>query len=134
MSWSGGPVNWDLASSLATQTTTEGEATDPPVTADESTAVAEACRLKSEHDLVVMGGVFATAATVATMWAGVRETARVVGQIDGRVLAHAETGGSNPSHHLHAEENAREAIGQVLAAASYEPGQVGALAELLAMA
>jgi len=49
--------------------------------------IAEACRLKSEHDLLFMGGVFATAATTATMWTGVRETARVVGQIDGRVLA-----------------------------------------------
>src|SRR6266511_6424010 len=47
--------------------------------------------------------------------------------IDGRVLAYAETGGSNPNHHPRAEENAREAIEQVLAAAGCQPGQVAAL-------
>ncbi len=51
--------------------------------------IAEACRLKSEHDLVFTGGVFAAAATTATMWAGARETARLIGQIDGRILAGA---------------------------------------------
>ena len=42
MSWTGGPVNWDLATSVATSTAT---ATDRPITRDESTAVAAACRL-----------------------------------------------------------------------------------------
>jgi hypothetical protein len=50
------------------------------------TPIAEACRFKSKHDLVLMGGVFATAATAATAWAGIRETARIVGQTDRRIL------------------------------------------------
>jgi putative hydrolase len=42
MSWSGGPVNWDLATEIATRATREG---DRPVTAEERERVAEACRL-----------------------------------------------------------------------------------------
>jgi putative hydrolase len=42
MSWSGGPVNWDLATEVATTAT---RADDRPVTAEESAQVAEACRL-----------------------------------------------------------------------------------------
>jgi putative hydrolase len=42
MSWSGGPVNWDLATEVATTATRE---TDRPVTAQESREVADACRL-----------------------------------------------------------------------------------------
>ena len=54
-------------------------------------------------------------------------TRAMIADIDGRVLAYAETGGSNPSHHPRAEENAREAIQQALAAAGCEPGEVEAL-------
>ena len=42
MSWTGGPVNWDLATQVAETAAREG---DRPVTAEESRAVAEACRL-----------------------------------------------------------------------------------------
>ncbi|HVM26722.1 MAG TPA: zinc-dependent metalloprotease [Mycobacteriales bacterium] len=42
MSWTGGPVNWDLATEVATTATREG---DRPVTAAEAEQVAEACRL-----------------------------------------------------------------------------------------
>lgn len=42
MSWSGGPVNWDLATEVATGTT---RADDRPVTAAEEREIAEACRL-----------------------------------------------------------------------------------------
>ena len=41
MSWSGGPVNWDLATSTATT----AAADDPPVTAQQTTEVVDACRL-----------------------------------------------------------------------------------------
>ena len=42
MSWTGGPVNWDLADEVATGAT---RADDVPVTAAQSREVAEACRL-----------------------------------------------------------------------------------------
>ncbi|MCA1711689.1 MAG: zinc-dependent metalloprotease [Actinobacteria bacterium] len=42
MSWSGGPVNWDLAASMATGAAKDG---DRAVTAEESRQVADACRL-----------------------------------------------------------------------------------------
>ena len=42
MSWRGGPVNWDLASSVATGAITTD---DQPVTAEETREVVEACRL-----------------------------------------------------------------------------------------
>jgi putative hydrolase len=42
MSWTGGPVNWDLATEIATGTT---RAKDAPVPPAESAQVAEACRL-----------------------------------------------------------------------------------------
>ncbi len=42
MSWSGGPVNWDLATSVAQAAL---DSADRPVTDDEARAVAEACRL-----------------------------------------------------------------------------------------
>ena len=42
MSWNGGPVNWDLASEVATGAT---RAQDSPVTAEQEREVAEACRL-----------------------------------------------------------------------------------------
>ena len=42
MSWTGGPVNWDLANEVATGKT---RADDRPVTAAEQSAVADACRL-----------------------------------------------------------------------------------------
>src|SRR5689334_16287146 len=42
MSWTGGPVNWDLATTVATEAV---KAEDRAVTAEESRAVADACRL-----------------------------------------------------------------------------------------
>src|SRR3954466_13773787 len=42
MSWSGGPVNWDLARSVSSST---GAADDPDVTAEQAAQVADACRL-----------------------------------------------------------------------------------------
>ena len=42
MSWSGGPVNWDLAGEVATGATRTG---DEPVTAEQAREVADACRL-----------------------------------------------------------------------------------------
>jgi putative hydrolase len=42
MSWTGGPVNWDLATEIATTAT---RAADRPVTSAETAEVAEACRL-----------------------------------------------------------------------------------------
>ena len=42
MSWTGGPVNWDLATQVAETAAREG---DRPVTAQESREVADACRL-----------------------------------------------------------------------------------------
>jgi putative hydrolase len=42
MSWSGGPVNWDLATEIATTTTRQQ---DRPVTDGEAAEVVEACRL-----------------------------------------------------------------------------------------
>jgi putative hydrolase len=42
MSWTGGPVNWDLATQVAETAAREG---DRPVTAQEARDVAEACRL-----------------------------------------------------------------------------------------
>jgi putative hydrolase len=42
MSWTGGPVNWDLATEVATGATRPG---DRPVTSAEQAEVAEACRL-----------------------------------------------------------------------------------------
>lgn len=42
MSWTGGPVNWDLATSVATGA---ADLNDPPVTADQVREVADACRL-----------------------------------------------------------------------------------------
>jgi putative hydrolase len=42
MSWTGGPVNWDLAAEVATGAT---RASDRPVTPEEAEQVAEACRL-----------------------------------------------------------------------------------------
>lgn len=42
MSWSGGPVNWDLADEVATGAT---RAEDTPVTAEQAREVADACRL-----------------------------------------------------------------------------------------
>jgi putative hydrolase len=42
MSWSGGPVNWDLATEVATGAT---RAEDRPVTGGETSAITDACRL-----------------------------------------------------------------------------------------
>ena len=42
MSWTGGPVNWDLADEVATGATRAG---DVPVTAEQTRQVADACRL-----------------------------------------------------------------------------------------
>jgi putative hydrolase len=42
MSWTGGPVNWDLARSVATAAAAEA---DPPVTAEQAREVEDACRL-----------------------------------------------------------------------------------------
>src|SRR4051794_4675812 len=42
MSWSGGPVNWDLAKSVASSAGGDG---DPDVTAEQAKDVADACRL-----------------------------------------------------------------------------------------
>ncbi|CAN5256998.1 zinc-dependent metalloprotease [soil metagenome] len=42
MSWTGGPVNWDLATEVATGKT---RSDDRPVTAEEQSAIADACRL-----------------------------------------------------------------------------------------
>lgn len=42
MSWSGGPVNWDLATEVATGAT---RADDVPVTAEQEREIADACRL-----------------------------------------------------------------------------------------
>jgi putative hydrolase len=42
MSWSGGPVNWDLAGNVAGAAARED---DPPVTAEQQREVADACRL-----------------------------------------------------------------------------------------
>jgi putative hydrolase len=44
MSWSGGPVNWDLATSIASNTG-GGEATGPDAATTDASAVADACRL-----------------------------------------------------------------------------------------
>lgn len=44
MSWQGGPVNWDLAVQIAQATVTAASA-EPPVSAQDSRAIAEACRL-----------------------------------------------------------------------------------------
>jgi hypothetical protein len=68
-----------------------------------------------------------TARVVLGVDGGGTFTRALIADLDGRVLASAETGGSNPSHHPRAEENAREAIQQVLAAAGCEPGQVVAV-------
>jgi glucosamine kinase len=54
-------------------------------------------------------------------------TRAMVADTDGRVLALVETAGSNPSHHPHAEENARQAIRQAILAAGCEPCQVVSL-------
>jgi putative hydrolase len=46
LSWRGGPVNWDVAKSVATQTMTSAGATaDPPVTASDEAATGDALRL-----------------------------------------------------------------------------------------
>src|SRR5678816_3788640 len=45
----------------------------------------------------------------------------------GRALAYVETGGANPSHNAHPEENVREAIRQALAAAGRAPQDVASL-------
>jgi putative hydrolase len=42
MSWTGGPVNWDLATSIAGSAATDG---DPAITPEQSRQVADACRL-----------------------------------------------------------------------------------------
>jgi putative hydrolase len=42
MSWTGGPVNWDLATSIASTAAAES---DPDITPEQSRAVADACRL-----------------------------------------------------------------------------------------
>ena len=42
LSWTGGPVNWDLAREVAS---TAARAQDPPVTADQRREIADACRL-----------------------------------------------------------------------------------------
>jgi glucosamine kinase len=68
-----------------------------------------------------------TARVVLGVDGGGTHTRALIADLDGRVLASAETGGSNPSHHPRAEENAREAIQQVLTAAGCEPRQVEAL-------
>ena len=68
-----------------------------------------------------------TARVVLGVDGGGTYTRAMTADFEGRVLAYAETGGSNPNHHPRAEENAREAIQQVLAAAGCEPGQVEAL-------
>jgi glucosamine kinase len=68
-----------------------------------------------------------TARVVLGVDGGGTFTRALSADLDGRVLASVETGGSNPSHHPRAEENARQAIQQVLDAAGCEPGQVKAL-------
>ena len=68
-----------------------------------------------------------TARVVLGVDGGGTFTRALIADLDGRVLASAETGGSNPSHHPRAEENAREAIQQVLVAAGCESAQVEAL-------
>jgi putative hydrolase len=47
MSWSGGPVNWDLATTIASSAAGGGDAGDAPaeITPDDAAAVADACRL-----------------------------------------------------------------------------------------
>ena len=45
MSWTGGPVNWDLATTTAHTATTAGGEADPPVTAEQTREVVDACRL-----------------------------------------------------------------------------------------
>jgi putative hydrolase len=89
MSWTGGPVNWDLATEIATRATREN---DRPVTAEESEQVAEACRLADlwldgVTDLPAAGGT--AAAWTRTGW--VEETLpawrRLVDPVAGRVVA-----------------------------------------------
>src|SRR5690242_16709096 len=58
-----------------------------------------------------------TARVVVGMDGGGTHTRAMIADLEGKVLAYAETGGSNPSHHPRAEENARDAIRQALAAA-----------------
>jgi putative hydrolase len=89
MSWTGGPVNWDLAAEIATRTTREQ---DRPVTTEEAGQVAEACRLAdlwldAVTDLPAAGG--AAAAWTRTGW--VEDTLpawrQLVDPVAGRVVA-----------------------------------------------
>ena len=51
MSWRGGPVNWDLATTVATETV---KAEDRPVTAEEARAVVDACRLAGVNEVLAV--------------------------------------------------------------------------------
>jgi N-acetylglucosamine kinase-like BadF-type ATPase len=68
-----------------------------------------------------------TARVVLGVDGGGTHTRAMIANIDGQFLAYAETGGSNPNDHPSAEQNAREAIQHVIAAAGGEPRQVAAL-------
>jgi hypothetical protein len=51
-------------------------------------------------------------------------TRALCADLEGRVLAFAQTGGAHPRKNAIAEENVRAAIGQILDRAGREPGQV----------
>src|SRR4051812_31559949 len=58
---------------------------------------------------------------------GGTNTRAMAADMSGRVLGHVEAGGTNPAHAPGAEENAGQALREVLAAAGCEPGQVAGL-------
>jgi putative hydrolase len=89
MSWTGGPVNWDLAAEVATRATRE---TDRPVGPEEAAQIAEACRLADlwldgVTDLPAAGGT--AQAWTRTGW--VEDTLpawrQLVDPVAGRVVA-----------------------------------------------
>jgi glucosamine kinase len=63
---------------------------------------------------------------------GGTHTRALCADLEGRVLAYAQTGGAHPRKNTIAEENVRAAIGQVLGQAGREPGQVVGLVAGLA--
>ena len=67
-------------------------------------------------------------AIVIGMDGGGTYTRALAADLEGRPLAYVETAGSNPQHHPRAEENARAALLQVIAAAGCGLGQVAAVA------
>ncbi|HVE74256.1 MAG TPA: zinc-dependent metalloprotease [Mycobacteriales bacterium] len=89
MSWSGGPVNWDLAREVALAAGTKD---DPPLREAEVTAVADACRLADlwldPVTTLTGGGGIGRAWTRAT-WVGETLPAwqRLVDPVAGRVVA-----------------------------------------------